>query len=272
MALFCLSFVRCSALPRAQSELPTKFSIIRDQLEIHSNMRLPGRHRMLNELVSERAELLDRLNLPSSEEPVHVYLFDSENRFHEFMERFYPGLPLRRAFFVQSDVRLAVYAHWSDRVAEDLRHEVAHGYLHSIVPNVSLWLDEGLAEFAEVTPGSNGLNEPHARLLLEQLAKGAWRPNLPRLEGLTSAGDMTQLDYAESWAWVHWLLTTDPSRLALLRGYLREVQANGAPEPLSRTLTRTSADFTTPLIEHLRSLPTRGAPPSEPTPASPFAP
>ena len=43
-----------------------------------------------------------------------------------------------RAFFVESDTRLNIYAYWGDRVAEDLRHEVTHGYLHAMVPHSAL--------------------------------------------------------------------------------------------------------------------------------------
>ena len=75
----------------------------------------------------------------------------------------YPDFPKRRAFFVETDTQLAVYAQWGDRVAEDLRHEVAHGYLHAIVPSIPLWLDEGLAEYFEVPRGQNGLNRTRRR-------------------------------------------------------------------------------------------------------------
>jgi hypothetical protein len=69
----------------------------------------------------------------------------------------HPNLPRRRAFFVETDTRLSVYAYWGDRVAEDLRHEVVHGYLHAVVPHLPLWLDEGLAEYFEVPRGLSGL-------------------------------------------------------------------------------------------------------------------
>ena len=52
---------------------------------------------------------------------------------------------------METDTRLTVYAYWGDRVAEDLRHEVTHGYLHTMVPHVPLWLDEGLAQLADTS-------------------------------------------------------------------------------------------------------------------------
>ena len=74
---------------------------------------------------------------------------------------------------METDARLAVYAQWGDRMAEDLRHEVTHGYLHSVVPDVPQWLDEGIAKFYEVPRGQRGLNCPLFDRLLVKLAARA---------------------------------------------------------------------------------------------------
>ena len=134
----------------------------------------------------------------------------------QFLLRHFPSVPSRRAFFLETDTRLAVYAHWSDRVAEDLRHEVAHGYLHAVVPGLPLWLDEGLAEYFEVPRGTNGLNRPHVDLLSDMMQHDGWRPNLERLEQLTDAAEMDQRDYAEAWAWVYFLLHSDRANDAVV--------------------------------------------------------
>ena len=71
---------------------------------------------------------------------------------------------------------------------------------------------------------------PHAREAGQKVAR--WQPDLKRLERLRSAVDMKQRDYAESWAWVHFLLETDPDSRQLLRDYLR-----GARRPRLRRPT-----------------------------------
>ncbi len=241
----------CTTWLSGSSSLPVRNVIVRDQLVIYSNSSLPPRHRLLDSLAAERGQLLHELGLPSSDEPIHVYLFDSESRFQAFMKRNYAKFPSRRAFFVQSDMRLAVYAFWGDRVAEDLRHEVAHGYLHSVVPQIPLWLDEGLAEFAEVPHGRGGYNEPHVRLLLNQLVAGTWRPDLSRLEQLPGAEAMTQVDYAEAWAWAHWMLTSNAELKALLQGYLHGLRQDDPRAPLSLELRQFVTDAERQLVEHL---------------------
>ena len=165
----------------ATPALPTRNSLVLEQLVIFSDTALPEHHRLLEELRAQRTQLSTKLGLPISDEPIHVYLFPTAQRFEAYMQLHFPGLPNRRAFFVESDTRLSVYAYWGDRVAEDLRHEVAHGYLHAVVPNLPLWLDEGLAEYFEVPRGLTGLNKAHVEYLT--VAGGAsWRPDLARLE------------------------------------------------------------------------------------------
>ena len=200
-----------------------------------------------------------RLALPLSDEPVYVYLFDSTERFGAFMRSHYPDFPQRRAFFVKTDTRLIVYGHWGDQVAEDLRHEITHGYLHSVVPNLPLWLDEGLAEYFEVPRGQDGMNRAHLKLLLRQLGHRRWQPDLRRIERLDRPFDMTQDDYAECWAWVHFLLNSRPEYRDLLHEYLAELRREGSAVPLSLRLGQMFRRPDEALIDYVRHLiPERG--------------
>ena len=253
LAIACAS-LGCTRFTSRPSVLPAGHTLVLDPLVVYSDFALPPHHRLLEELVLERNDLLTKLQLPKSEEPVNVYLFDTEERFREFLHRYHPDFPQRRAFFVETDTRLTVYAQWGDRVAEDLRHEVAHGYLHSVVPGLPLWLDEGLAEYAEVPRGHAGLNQPHLRLLLDKLASFGWKPDLARLERINSASDMTQLDYAEAWAWIYWLMEGDHARRQIVQGYLDELRKGEAVPPFSVRLHHWFPQPEALLVAHLRSL------------------
>ena len=244
----------CVRLLTTRPTLPATHTLVRDQLVVHSEFPLAASHRLLEELTARRMDLADRLGLPVSEEPIHVYLFDDADQFEGFVRLHHPGFPPRRAYFLETDTRLNVYAQWSDRVAEDLRHEVTHGYLHSVVPNLPLWLDEGLAEYFEVPRGSGGLNHPHLAELLGRLQVGQWQPDLERLERFDRPFEMTQGDYAESWAWVHFLLESGPEPRRLLHEYLLDLRRYGSAGPLSERLGRRIAEPGPALAEHLRSL------------------
>lgn len=234
--------------------VPCRNSIVREQLIITSDFKLPQQHRLFEELVAQRYDLAVKLGLPTSDEPIHVYLFDDPKRFAAMTHDRFPELAPRRAFFVETDTQLTVYAQWGDRVAEDLRHEVAHGYLHAVVPNLPLWLDEGLAEYFEVPRGSNGLNRQHLDGLLQLAANDEWRPNLVRLERIQSIGDMQQIDYAEAWAWIHWMLETTPERSAILRGQLHSLRKYGSAPALWTQLGPQLRDAQEELLAHLRQL------------------
>lgn len=244
----------CARFSDLPPTLPDQTAIVRDQLVVSSTFALPKKHRLVEELAAQRYDLSVKLALPTSDEPIHVYLFDNADKFAAFMRQRFPSFPQRRAFFVETDTQLTVYAHWGDRVAEDLRHEVAHGYLHAVVPNLPLWLDEGLAEYFEVPRGRRGFNRPHVEALSQQLAAGGWRPDMRRLESLLSAAGMTQLDYAESWAWVHLLLEGQPQATPVLKDYLNVLRRDGAAEPLSARLARQLPNHAEAFANHVYQL------------------
>jgi hypothetical protein len=234
--------------------LPDRYDLPLDQLVVHSNFELPSHQRLLQELNSERIDICTKLGLPVSDEKIHVYLFKDSDQFYDFIRQKYPNFPDRRAFFVESDTKLAVYAFWGDRVAEDLRHEVCHGYLHSVVQGLPLWLDEGLAEYFEVPRGTHGVNPPHIEEL-SALAKQGWRPDIRRLEAFRSPAEMTETDYAESWAWMHWLLENDNAHQAVLQEYLAELRrSNNAQTPLSIYLRRLPGDPEAELLAYVQWL------------------
>ncbi len=221
---------------------------------IHSDFHVPKRHRLLDELTLRRRDITELLELPTSDEPINVFLFKNELRFLEFMRANHPRFPNRRAFFVKNDTTLQIYAYWGERVGEDLRHEVTHGYLHSVVPNMPLWLDEGLAEFFEVPRGKRGFNRPHVYLLANLFRHDKWEPDLTRLEQITAPDKLTQQDYAESWLWVHFLLEKGGDYRQIIRQQLSQLQDEGTAGPVSEQINRQFGDVKKDLLEHLRNL------------------
>jgi hypothetical protein len=253
LAVFVLTLLAGCARWSSGPVLPSRNEMRLDQLVIASDAPLPAQHRLLDELRAQRNIVSQKLGLRTSVEPIHVYLFPSAEKLDSYLRVHYPALPKRRAFFVESDTRLSVFAYWGDRVAEDLRHEVAHGYLHAVVPNLPLWLDEGLAEYFEVARGQSGVNRAHLELLAGEGA-APWRPDLTRLELLGETAEMTQAEYAQSWAWVHFLLESSPERREILRGYLRLLVEGRTRESLYQQLRRTDPQCDQHLLDHLAVL------------------
>lgn len=232
------STLSCRGLPLAlrSKTPPLEAATPGQQLQFICDFPLPAHDDLIRQLRAERDVIYETLELPSNEEPIYVHLYRDEDTYHDVLARKFPMVPNRRAFFVEADTQLHVYAHWSDRVPEDLRHEVAHGYLHAAVPAIPLWLDEGLAEYFEVPASQDGLNSSHLDLLSDLAEHTDWTPNLPTLEALRSAGQMQQEHYAEAWAWVYFLLHTTPERREMLSEYLTELRNEGKAAPLSGRL------------------------------------
>lgn len=255
IAMTCLISWGCfSPWLETAPPLPEQHLQIRQQLVIHSDFRLPQRHRLIDALARQRDEVAATLALPRSEELIHVYLFGNVAKFHDQLERIYPGLEPRRAVFVKSDRQLVVLAHWGDRIAEDLRHEVAHAYLHAVLPTIPLWLDEGLAEYFEVPENTKGLNLPHIELLKGQQNRVEWKPDLRRLESLVELSELKQLDYAESWLWMHYLLETTPVRRQFLQNYLDALRVTGSTPPLSLEIRNFEPEYEQEVRRHLLNL------------------
>ena len=213
---FCLilllaAVAGCTVAWTNRAVLPERFSAIRQPIAIHSDVEIPGSDGLLDELAAEQRELCRRLGLPALREQVDVYVFDGEDKLRKFMQTSHPTFPDRRAFFVETETELAIYVQGGERLATDLRHEMTHAYLHSAMANLlPLWLDEGLAKYFEIPPGQHGLNRQYVQQIADAMQQGAWHPNLRRLEQLDPTGDMSQADYVESWAWVHYPLESQP--------------------------------------------------------------
>jgi hypothetical protein len=236
---------------------PRHAEIQAGQLVIRADFPLAPRHRLVRELEELQVDVSERLSLPVSDEPIELSLFESRERYDAFAASAFPGFPSRRAFFVKTDTSLSVYAHWQDRIAEDLRHETTHGYLHAVVPEVPLWLDEGIAEYFEVSRAHKRLHRGHVDRLAGRLLEGTWRPDLSRLEACVDAGLLTQDHYAEAWAWVHWMLETTTTRREMLQDYLVDLRRDPSSPPLSARLARSEGGLAAAgeeLVRHLLAL------------------
>jgi hypothetical protein len=147
---------------------------------------------------------------------------------------------------------LLVYTFWGDRIQQDLRHELTHALLHSVLVEVPQWLDEGLAEYFEIPQGWSGVNYKHLDHL--QAAGKPFRPNMERLETLREVNDMTMADYREAWAWAHFMLRGNAKAKQVLLTYVHELRSNRKPGPLRPRLQAVVPNLDAALLNHLKTL------------------
>ena len=74
------------------------------------------------------------------------------------------------------------------------------------------------------------------------------------LEQLEQPEQMSQLDYAESWLWAHWLMETTPERLETLRNHFARTRLTGENPALSVAVTASEPNAQQLVAEHLREL------------------
>jgi hypothetical protein len=238
--------------------LPTKHSFPVSQFVFISDFDIQRNLPIFRELSNLREQVYKELRLPPSSTKVLVYLFEDVERYERFMKSKYPELPRRRAFFLAQPKRLGgneellVYTSWGDKINQDLRHELTHAMLHSVLKDVPLWLDEGLAEFFEVPASWQGINPYH----VEHLRQPGVRFDLARLEQLTDVQQMTPAEYREAWAWVHLMLRSNPSMRQALLSYVQELRSNPQPGPLRPRLATVVQPPEAALRSHVAELET----------------
>lgn len=222
---------------------------------VHSDFSLEPDHRLLSEVVGRKADLEQALGFSLGNEPIHVYLFDDQRTFQRYSRKHLPSLADRRAIFLKSDTRLVVLAHWHDDLGVDLRHEIIHGYLHAELPWIPLWLDEGLAEYFEVSGKGSFVHAEHVAHLASEFKRGNWQPHLERLATATDPATFSASQYAESWLWVHFFLNSTPQQAELFQTYARELKLHpGAHASLPEALATQGSELQVAVLEHLRSL------------------
>ncbi|QDV35863.1 hypothetical protein [Tautonia plasticadhaerens] len=216
LVLGILAATGCSTLPTRDPAIgstgnpliPTRHQARVGAFRVSSNVPIEEDDPALEALAGLEGRLGRVLGLraPDADPPIDVYILDDEHAFTTFLTFHHPELPTRRAFFLAAGEEAAVYTARGEHLEEDLRHEATHALLHRAGGEVPLWLDEGLAEYFEVEPGTLA---PEAVARFRKLAsayRDGWRPDLARLEALDDVAAMSPTDYREAWAWTLLLL------------------------------------------------------------------
>jgi hypothetical protein len=214
---------------------------------------------LFQELAKLRDQVYRELQLTPGRSTVQVYLFESKERYEEYMHAHYANLPPRRAFFIQQQRvmggadDLLVYTRWGERIQQDLRHELTHALLHSVMRDVPLWLDEGLAEYFELPPDCHGINSSHVETLRRDLGL-SFRADLDRLEKLKDVNEMKSPEYREAWLWVHLMLHSRPEAKTALLTYLQELRTNRNPGLLGPRLAAVFPSLNETFKKHLEQI------------------
>ncbi len=233
---------------------PGKFATRRGYYVFYHDFDLDPNDRIFADLETLPDQVCSELRLPASNTVVQVFLFDTQERYDRFMRIQYPHLPSRRAYFLQEPAGcskdLKIYTWMGEHMPTDLRHELTHALLHGVLKDVPIWLDEGLAGYFELPPANEGVNVQH----LDIVRRGSFDPSLSRLEKLSEVKQMEKPQYREAWAWVHFMLRSDPAAKTVLQEYLQALRSDPNPGPLLPRLREAVPDLDQRLAEHFNAI------------------
>jgi hypothetical protein len=231
---------------------PGKHATRRDYYVLYHDFELDKSDPLFADLDSLPEQVFGELKLPPSNAVVQVFLFDSKESYERYMRAKYRNLPPRRAYFIAEPRaggvdELKIFTWMGDHITTDLRHELTHALLRSVLKEVPLWLDEGLAGYFELPPHQDGVNPQH----LDTLRRSAFQPDLARLEKFTQVAQMEKPEYREAWAWVYLMLRSGPAAKKVLHQYLQALRTDANPGPLLPRLREAVPEPEQALVDHL---------------------
>ncbi len=221
------------------------------QFVCHADFPLAPIHNLIDSMPALQDDLVRLLDIDLSSQPIHVFLFEHKTTYHAYVKYHFPTAPARKALFIKERGLCMVFAYRGEDFEVDLRHESTHALLNAALPMVPLWLDEGLAEYFEVTASQRASGNPHMSLI-KWGARFGQVPDLDALEELRGSSQMNRSEYRHAWAWVHFLLHGPPEAREELQHYLADIQALTPPGQLALRLRRRLPDLEARFAEHFK--------------------
>lgn len=218
----------------------------------HAEFPLSEIQPLLAQLPQIQAGLMEALRISAAQESIELYLFRSKGTYDQFLSRNLPKIAYRRALYVKDGGPGRVYAYRGPYFDVDLRHESTHALLHSILPVVPLWLDEGLAVYFENPLDKRAFGSPQWDSVRWALRLGGIR-RLESLEKKRSVEAMDRGDYRWAWAWVHFMLHGPPEAAEELVQFVGDIQTGRPTVLLSQRLRRRLGDPNEAIAAHLKN-------------------
>lgn len=153
-------------------------------------------------------------------ERFQVYLFSGEKGYRRYLDGLDLRIPIHTAGVYSPELQQLLIWNLPTRtnMLRTIRHEGFHQYFDMVAPDVPVWLNEGLAEYFEVSrykagkPTAGIIRPSHIRALA--LIRPSARRPLDTFMKITPRqfyGPTAGLNYAQSWALVRYLRGGTPS-------------------------------------------------------------
>jgi hypothetical protein len=250
VALVCFTAIA----PCAHSDAP-KWTDTRQvgPFTFQATFSLAPYERLFAELPELQRELTRTLGVSPAKDPIYVYLFSDADEYRAYIELHFPNVPFRPALYILEGGSPGVYTYRKPDLEIDVRHECTHALLHSTLPVVPLWLDEGIAKYFEVPANQRSFDHPYFDDLKWKwsLRLGMVR-SIESLEQRDDLADMDAADYRYSWAWVHFMMHGPEAAHQTLVEYLACYGHSTPAGKLSVRLAQAVPNSTEQMIQHFR--------------------
>ena len=222
----------------------------------HADFPLRPLYPVLESVTELQHDIPRQLGLNSVEEPIHIFLFEQPSTYQNYVKKYFPTVPTRPALFVKQRGPGMVFARLGTNISVDLRHETAHAVLHSILPMVPLWLDEGLGEYFEIPEATRATAHSHLKSIRSRTRWGRVA-SIDMLEALDDLSKMNSEHYRDAWSWVHFMLHGPPDARTALQRFLQDIAAHVPPGKLSMRLRRNVPNLERAYLAHFRNFRSR---------------
>jgi hypothetical protein len=219
---------------------------------IRSEFPLRDVHELVQDLGELQQDLEETLRLECQPTAIQIHLFNSRRSYNDYVKIRVPEGVNRQALYVPGTDAGRVYAYRQRDLDTDVRHETTHALLHTALPYVPIWIDEGLAEYFEMPASRRAKGHSHSKELRDAIHHQRWRPNIRGLEAKRKLLDMDGKDYRDAWGIVHFLLHGPPEARKALDLYFEEIQSGEPPTPLSQRLRDRIPNLDQVIIDHLK--------------------
>ena len=221
---------------------------------IRTEFPLEDVHGLVQDLGDLQQDLEESLRLQCQPQSIQIHLFQSKRTYDQYLRVRWPEGVNRQALYVPGTEAGTgrVYAYHQRDLETDVRHETTHALLHTALPYVPIWIDEGLAEYFEMPASQREKGHPHRKELRDAIRYHRWRPNIEGLEAKRKLLDMNGKDYRDSWGIVHFLLHGPKEARQALGIYFEEIQSGDRETPLSQQLKKRIPNLDQMIIDHLK--------------------
>jgi tetratricopeptide (TPR) repeat protein len=188
-------------------------------------------------LEDQRDLYVDMFGQVDSDEPLRVFLFSGQAGYLAYAEDLLGDQPDGTAGLYSPILKQLLV--WNlpnhDEMRATIRHEGFHQYFDQRLPGAPLWLNEGLAEYFEFVEMKRGRPLPGIPAQQHVLSLLDWQTKWLDVAQLTTMGHgefygSTANTQAQSWALVHWLLTTGPEHSDRFWKYLEAIEGGDSVE------------------------------------------